>query len=104
MLVAYPNLERAVCVAEYCSMLQHVAACCSGQNDVLVTCLAKESGSRNVCCRMLKLVAACCSMLQHVAVYCCGENRVLVAKNCSVCCSMLQHVAECVGGAYSTLI
>jgi len=50
------SLFVAVCCA-CCSVMQHVAACCSVLHD---SCDA-------VCCSMMQYVAVCCSMLQCVA-------------------------------------
>jgi len=56
------------CVAVYCSVLQHVAVCCS-----MLQCVADTGQMHDieaVCCSVLQCVAMCCSVLRCVAVCC----------------------------------
>ena len=83
------------CVAVYCSMLQHVTACCrvlqhEARKQVL-QCVA-------VCCSVLQCVTVCCSVLQCVATWCSvlqHEARKQVLQCVAACCCVLLHFAMC---------
>jgi len=96
--------------ATYCSLVHHVAVCCSVLQCVVfsaVCCSAWQCDTARrtnmhhlrhvlqciaMCCNVLQRFAACCSVMYCVAV-CCG---VLLCCSVAVCCSVLHCVMQCV--------
>jgi len=70
------------CVSVRCSVLRHVAVCCR-------ELLRKTHLSSCTCYVAVSCSELCCSMLRRVAAYC------SVMKCVAACCSVLQCVAAC---------
>jgi len=103
-----PRICQLYLFGSCCSVLQRVAACCSGCCSGC--CSVLECVLQRVCKSsdsafashlpslpflfLLQRVAACCSMLQRVAACCSMFKCVVVCVE--ACCSVLQCVLQCV--------